>query len=644
MECSNIGRQGIVNWSLLFAAVMVGAGLSGPAVGQLVDARVTTRNPVWAAETYGGYASDYVIIQVQPGMEPRQAAPGRWTIDTAHPAMRSPAVAQASEALAASLQQWQATDVRRLGTVEPANVELAQELGLDRYYRVDVPMGTDTPAMAEQLRRFDALLEHAEVDGIGGIGSVTQVFPNDQYFHLLWGLHNTGQSIQGQIGVPDADIDAPEAWALHTGDEWVIVAIIDSGVNEHPDIVAKLVPGWNTNAGNGDTSDGANHGTHVAGTAAASTNNVEGIAGVSWGARVMPVRVLNSFGGGTEAQCADGIIFAADNGAHVGNMSLQYYTGTTYFRNAVAYGHASGMVLVAATGNNQGNVIAFPARWPETIAVGATDNRDQWATFSNYGPQISVSAPGVNVASLYRNNQYAWMSGTSMASPHVAGTAALVWSYNPQLSNDEVRAAIEATADDLGTPGWDQFFGYGRINAHAALVFVGPGDPGGPGPGPGPGEPGEPVLATLTGYTVEQGNAQTSGLHLLESSDDQYLLINSIIAQGRQRTRTAVNASAAGVSAAVSIDVTVETGVNTAGVTTGVELFNHGSGQWVEIASFSQPQSDTVSSFTITEGASAFVNGSGAVRVRIRSEAHRNAGTHTFRIDHVEVVVTPPDA
>jgi thermitase len=355
---------------------------------------------------------------------------------------------------------------------EPKNAALASRLGLDRYYTVRVPEGTDVRELAAELSRLDGLVEVAELDGIGGwLG-----FPDDQYFGLQYSLHNIGQTIQGQAGVPDADIDAPEAWDLHTGTSDITIAIIDSGVSHsHPDLAAKLVPGWNTHDNNNDTDDSwlISHGTHCAGIAAAIGNNNEGIAGVSWGALIMPVKVLDDFGTGVESQCADGVIYAADHGANVGSMSLGYTDGTTYFHNAIIYAHEQGMVLTVATGNTPGAAIFYPAIWPETIAVGATDNRDALADFTTTGPEMTVAAPGVGVYScwdvLFNSDTYNYLDGTSMACPHVAGLAALTWSANTSLTNDEVRSIIETTADDKGDPGWDEQFGYGRINAYAAV-------------------------------------------------------------------------------------------------------------------------------------------------------------------------------
>jgi len=382
------------------------------------------------------------------------------------------------QALADVFERWEVSAVAPTARPAPADQALARQLGLDRYYTLSVPKGTDTPTLAQELRAFADYIEVAELDGIGGI---LATYPSDTHFSKQYGLHNTGQNVNGQTGTPDADIDAPEAWDLHTGSPTIILAMIDTGVSQsHPDLNDKLLSGYNAQDGSSNTDDSwvISHGTHCSGIAAAESNNAQGVAGVSWGSKIMPIKVLDLFGSGTETECANGVIWAADHGAHVGSMSLGYPDGISYFENAINYAHARGMVLVAATGNTPGAQIFFPARWPNTIAVGATDNHDNLANFTTTGPEMDVTAPGVDVYSCIDDlfnggfNTYTYMSGTSMACPHVAGLACLVWAANPALTNDEVRYVIQSTADDKGTPGWDPNFGWGRINAYAAVQLA----------------------------------------------------------------------------------------------------------------------------------------------------------------------------
>ncbi|MCZ6542035.1 MAG: S8 family serine peptidase [Planctomycetota bacterium] len=456
--------------------VLMSVGVGGSIASAAVDSdRIAA--PVWGPDVYGGYASTHIIVQLEPGIEPGRLGDGRLTLlgvgEQQHqpPGLRGPAGAgtatgQAADLITAALQRWKAELITPALTTQPANRQLAAQIGLDRYYKIHVPPGTDTPAMAAQFAGFVTHIGSAEVDGIGGIA---QTIPNDNDFDLQYALLNTGQT----GGIPDADIDATDAWDETTGSAALLLAVLDAGMDEHVEFAGRLVDGWNTASNNGDTSDSCgSHGTHVGGIAAATGNNTIGIAGVNWAVWVMPVRVLNGCNG-TESPLADGIIYATDHGADVINMSLQFADGTNYLHDAVTYGYMSGVVLVAAAGNfGFSGGVAFPARWDETIAVAATDNQDQRWSGSNQGPQLTVAAPGVNVWSLFGSANYAYMTGTSMATPHVSGLATLMLSLDGSLTPDEVRDILQATADDVDAPGFDNNTGFGRINANAALLEV----------------------------------------------------------------------------------------------------------------------------------------------------------------------------
>jgi len=211
----------------------------------------------------------------------------------------------------------------------------------------------------------------------------------------------------------------------------------------------------------------------VAGIIAAAGNNGTGMAGLAWNARLLPVVVVNGCTG-FEANVASGLIWAVDNGARLVNMSLQFYAFNPVFQQAVQYAHAQGALMVAATGNNGNTNIAAPARWPETIAVAATDNRDLRANFSNFGAEVDLAAPGVNVWSLSGTTGFTNKSGTSMAAPHVTGAAALLWAYNPALTRDQVRALLEQGADDIGDPGTDTLYGKGRLDIASSIALAPP--------------------------------------------------------------------------------------------------------------------------------------------------------------------------
>jgi subtilisin family serine protease len=314
-----------------------------------------------------------------------------------------------------------------------------------------------------------------------------------------------------QLPYPLGLMQVPAAWDYTIGRPQVVIAILDTGVDmAHPDLQDGIWTNSDEAPGNGvdddnngfiddvhawDFADNDNlptddhgHGTHVAGIAAARVNNGIGIAGVAGRATIMPVDVFKG-GIGTYDSLIRAIIYATDNGAQVINMSLG---ATSYSRGeqaAVDYAWSHGVLLVASAGN-LGNVgfstYTYPAAHTNVIAVGATDTRDQRASFSSYGDYVDVTAPGSSVWSTYPGNSYRFMGGTSMAAPHVSGLAALVLSLNPEVTPDLVRDLIEQHANDLGTPGWDPYFGYGRINALQTLAMVKPNLDSTPAPTPGP--------------------------------------------------------------------------------------------------------------------------------------------------------------
>lgn len=299
------------------------------------------------------------------------------------------------------------------------------------------------------------------------------------------------------------------AWDLTTGRPEIVLAVLDTGVDmNHDDLRGAIwvnpgeapgngadddgngfiddVNGWDFAGNDNVPDDDYGHGTHVAGIAAARVNNGVGIAGVAGGVTIMPVDV---FGGGigTYEDLIRAIIYAADNGAHVVNMSLGASSYSRGEEMAVDYAVARGVVVVAAAGNTGRESYHYPAAHPNAIAVAATTADDRLASFSTRGDFVDVAAPGYRIYSTLRNNNYGYLSGTSMATPHVAGLAALILSRNPELTPTEVRQLIESTAADLGPTGRDVYFGYGRINAALAVAGTTPSaDPPAPTPEPEP--------------------------------------------------------------------------------------------------------------------------------------------------------------
>ena len=311
----------------------------------------------------------------------------------------------------------------------------------------------------------------------------TMASPNDTHFSKQWGLRNDGQT----GGSSGADIDAEGAWGRTTGDASVVVAVVDTGVDlDHPDLINKLVSGYDFVNNDAVPDDDAGHGTHVAGIAAAETNNGIGVAGVSWNASIMPVKVLNYAGSGTFSAISNGIIYAADAGADIINMSLGGLAASLdgTLRDAVVYAHNTGVALIAAAGNDATPVSYYswyygcmvycvPAAYPECITVAATDHNDVLASFSNYGSEVDIAAPGVSILSTYPGSKYAWLSGTSMSAPFVSGLVAIILADKSWLSNEDVRYKLCYSAEDVNVatyPGEDDVMGYGRINAANSVV------------------------------------------------------------------------------------------------------------------------------------------------------------------------------
>jgi serine protease len=272
-----------------------------------------------------------------------------------------------------------------------------------------------------------------------------------------------------------------EAWPTSTG-AGVTVAVIDTGVDaRHPDLAGNVLSGYDAIANTAGTSTDPNgHGTHVAGTIAALTGNGAGVSAVAPEAKILPITVLGANGSGYMSDTAEGIIWATDHGATVINMSLGSSSKVTAVSNAIAYARSKGVVVVAAAGNEraQGSPTSYPAADAGVIGVAATDSADKVASYSNQGSYVDVAAPGSGIISTYPTAlgmSYASMNGTSMASPHVAAVAALIRAHRPALTPDQVQAAMEGSAVDLGTAGKDIDYGHGRIDAVAALSAAGGG-------------------------------------------------------------------------------------------------------------------------------------------------------------------------
>jgi thermitase len=324
----------------------------------------------------------------------------------------------------------------------------------------DMPLNL-TPLFMEEARK-NKIAKYIEPNGIFKV----QLVPNDPDWPKQWGPQK---------------IEADWAWNTTTGNSTVLVAVIDTGIDyTHPDLAANYVPlGYDWANNDDNPMDDYGHGTHCAGIIAAVLNNAKGIAGIAQ-VRIMAEKAFNASGIGFEDDLAKAIIHAVDQGAKILSNSWGSDFDSELIRDAIKYAYSKDALIVAAAGNDGTNMKFYPAAYDEVIAVAATDQSDAKASFSNWGEWIELAAPGVNIYStmptyhvtlndLGYSMNYSYMSGTSMACPHVVGVAALVWGVYQNRTRDWVRLWLRSTADNLGINGFDVIYGYGRINARKSI-------------------------------------------------------------------------------------------------------------------------------------------------------------------------------
>lgn len=346
--------------------------------------------------------------------------------------------------------------VSRFGGVKIKDLDL---IGAKAVYLPNQAAATALASQAAVLRIDDDVVVEALAKG-GIAGKPTPTQPPEV---LPWGINR---------------IDADLVWGITTADP-IRVAIVDTGIDlTHPDLIVNIKGGYNAIDPAKSANDDNGHGTHVAGSAAAIDNTI-GVIGVGPDIDLYAVKVLNRQGSGFLSDVIEGLDWAVSNGMQVVNMSLGTNSNIQSFRDAVIRVKQAGIVQVAAAGNNYGGSVIYPAAYPEVIAVSATDSADQIAYFSSVGPEVDLAAPGVSIYSTYKGSTYKTLSGTSMAAPHVTGTAALVLtrpfgSYdlngNGKWDPIEVQNKLQATAIDLGDTGPDILYGYGLVYAYSAVT------------------------------------------------------------------------------------------------------------------------------------------------------------------------------
>jgi thermitase len=369
---------------------------------------------------------------------------------------------------------------------DPQTLGVANARDLEAYRAAAILRITSLPEVEYAEPNF---IYHTQQESI-------QIVPDDTSFGEQWALKNTGQNdSEGKAGVAGADIRAPRAWGLGQGSSEVVVAVIDTGVNyKHPDLKTNIwtkpaaagetpseIHGYNAMTGKFDPMDDNGHGSHCAGVIGATPNNGVGIAGLNWNVRIMGVKFLNSGGGGSLGDAVKAIDWAVANGAQILSNSWGGGGFSQAIYDAIDRARAKGILFVAAAGNDGADNDrrpGYPASYnlDNIISVAATTNRDELASFSNFGKRsVHIAAPGQNILSTILGDKYESMSGTSMAAPHVAGAAALLLGRDAHLTPTQVRTRIMESSDKIPTLRRKIASG-GRLNIYNMLAGVtGPG-------------------------------------------------------------------------------------------------------------------------------------------------------------------------
>lgn len=314
-------------------------------------------------------------------------------------------------------------------------------------------------------------------EDLGKNSSSTKISSNLNIFKSMF----NDPDIELQYGL--SIVKANSAWQITTGLPQINIAVVDTGVDlNHPDLKDNLSKSYTSVRGTNSANDDNGHGTHVSGIISGIANNERGGVGLSPKCKIMPVKSLSGKGEGNDSDIAEGIIWAVDNGANIINLSLGGAGAGKTLENAIKYAYNSNVLVVAAMGNNGQRVRNYPAAYKNVIAVGATDQNNKSASFSNYGDWISVAAPGLKIHSTFPTYKvelsrfnlppnYAAMSGTSMSVPFVSSLASLVMSKYPAIKRSDIRKKIETSSIDVDKNGYDEFFGYGVIDAQKALII-----------------------------------------------------------------------------------------------------------------------------------------------------------------------------
>ncbi|MGI9013124.1 MAG: S8 family peptidase [Phycisphaerales bacterium] len=488
------------------------------------------------------------------------------------------------------------------------------------------------------------IVDYVEPDYITRLAAT----PNDTFFSSQYGLHNFGQNINGQNGIADADIDAPEAWDDETGDASVVVAILDTGIlYTHPDLNDNIwanpgevingidddgngfvddIRGWDFHSGDNNPTDTSGHGTHTAGTVGAEGNNGQGVAGVMWDCQLMPVRILGSSGGTLSAAIA-GIEYATDMGVPISNNSWTIFGFSNALANACFNARNAGHLMVCAAGNNGSNNDSspfYPASfgYDNIISVAASDNRDNRPSFSNYGPvTVDLGAPGVDVASTWTGNNYVYSSGTSMASPHVAGAAGILKSAQPSLTYLQIRSAILDNVRPVASLSGLTVTG-GVLNLNDALDSLGGS---------------QSFDAPLVSFNITRGSLIAGNVNSIQHSDNAYLAVDPDPSNNRWVAQTVVRARSP-LTTISTMDVSVEGHITSTNSLVNIFILNQASGRWMFFGTDAFNLTDKTISITNIPNASRFVNSSNG-NIFIRVFVKKSNLDFDLFLDEVEVTV-----
>jgi hypothetical protein len=483
-------------------------------------------------------------------------------------------------------------------------------------YILQVPEGATEQSTADWLMRTGSF-QYVEPDWTVYPVAV----PNDPQYGQQWHLPK---------------IEAPTAWNHNVGEGNIIVAITDTGVRlDHQDLAARLVPGANSATGTaipqasgGQVNDINGHGTHCAGIAGAIGNNGVGVSGVAWNVRIMPIRVTNSSGGSSSISALTaGARWAADNGARVVSTSYSGYSNSAVQTTGNYIKYSRNGIYLWAAGNSNVNITTDHI---DVTVVGSTNQSDGKSSFSNYGPGTDVYAPGSDIRSTYNSSatSYATLSGTSMACPGAAGLSALIMGTNPSLTGAQVETILYETCNDLGTPGNDTYWGWGRINARAAV---------------------QRSYGTVPflpdSYSIVAGSPISGNLSSLGGSDDNRVVFSEpIVGSGRfapitlQANLTSTNNQVG------SITLAVEASASRNGINQRLQMFDFNANDWVTVDLRAASLTDTTTTVQPSVPSRFRQAGTGLVQVRVTYEADPTFNAFKSaqgRVDRISVLTGP---